>query len=331
MVKLRHLLPTLTIFSILLATGALAQTGLTTIQDTVTTADGKPFNGTVIVTWNGFTAPSGGTIAPHSTSAQIYNGVLSILLVPTTTASAGAYYLATYNSSDGLTTWSETWEVPPSVTPLNLNQVRVPQAGSGSSGSSGGSGGSITLPIPISDVSNLSSTLATMSASISTLTTQVTSLTVTPIFVDGETPGGSVNGSNKSFTLATSPSPATSLDLYRNGLAQSVGVDYTISGNTITFLQVATPQPGDLLEAFYRAAGIGQAAAFADNEAPAGVENGVNSTFTLSYAPNPAISLRLYKNGLLLRQGSEYLVAGTTITFATAPQATDVILSYYRH
>jgi hypothetical protein len=329
MVKLRHLLPTLTLFSILFATCALAQNSLTTIQDTVTTANGTPFNGTLIVTWNGFTAPSGGTIAPHSTSVAIYNGVLSILLVPTTTASAGAYYLATYNSNDGLTTWNETWEVPPSITPLTLNQVRVPQAG-GSSGNSGGSG-SITLPIAITDVTNLSSTLSSLSSSISTLTTQVNSLTAPPVFIDGETPGGAINGSNKSFTLANSPSPATSLDLYRNGLVQSVGVDYTISGNTITFLLVATPQPGDLLQAFYRAAGIGQTASFSDNEAPAGTPNGFNTTFTLSFAPNPALSLRLYKNGLLLRQGTDYLLAGATITFASAPQATDLIVAYYRH
>ena len=332
MVKLRHLLPTLTLFSILFTAGAPAQNTLTAIQDTVYNADGTLFNGTIIVTWNGFTAPSGGTIAPHSTSAQIYNGVLSILLVPTTTASAGAYYLATYNSSDGTTTWTETWQVPPSTTPLTLNQVRVPQTGSGSSsGSSGNSGGSITLPIPISDVTNLSTTLASLSSSLSTLTTQVSNLTVTPVFVDGETPGGAINGSNQTFTLANSPSPATSLDLYRNGLVQSVGVDYTISGSTITFLQVATPQSGDILQAFYRAAGIGPAASFSDDESPAGTENGVNTTFTLSFAPNPALSLRLYRNGILLKQGTDYLLAAATITFATAPQATDVLVSYYRH
>ena len=219
MIKLRYLLPTLTIFSILFATDAQAQSSLTSIQDTVLNANGTPFNGALIVTWNGFTAPSGGPIAPHSTSAQIYNGVLSILLVPTTTA-AGAYYLATYNSSDGTTTWSETWEVPASSTPLTLNQVRV-ASGTTSTGTTGSSG-SISLPIPISDVSNLSTTLTTLSSSISTLTSQVSALTVTPVFVDGETPGGTINASNRTFTLASAPSPATSLDLYRNGLVQAV-------------------------------------------------------------------------------------------------------------
>ncbi|MGC2656621.1 MAG: hypothetical protein WA324_01495 [Bryobacteraceae bacterium] len=333
MVKLRHLLPTLTLFSILIATGAPAQNSLTAIQDTVLNADGTPFQGTLIVTWNGFTAPSGGTIAPHSTSAQIYGGVLSILLVPTTTASAGAYYLATYNSSDGTTTWSETWQVPASSTPLTLNQVRVPQTGSGtgSTGTSGTSSGSISLPIPISDVSNLSTTLSTLSSSISTLTSQVSVLTVTPVFIDGETPGGTINGGNATFTLANAPSPATSLDLYRNGLVQSVGVDYRISGNTITFLPGSIPQTGDLLQAFYRAAGIGPAANFSDDESPAGTENGSNTTFTVSFAPSPVLSLRLYRNGLLLRQGTDYLLAGATITFAAAPQSTDQIVAYYRH
>lgn len=71
-------------------------------------------------------------------------------------------------------------------------------------------------------------------------------------FVDGETPAGAINGSNVTFTLANTPSPTGSLNLYRNGLAMKAAVDYTISGNTITFLAASTPQNGDVLIAFYR-------------------------------------------------------------------------------
>lgn len=67
-------------------------------------------------------------------------------------------------------------------------------------------------------------------------------------FADNETPSGANPGSV--FTLANSPSPAASLILIRNGVAQVQGVDYTISGNTITY---TTPMAsGDTHAAWYR-------------------------------------------------------------------------------
>src|ERR1700728_742890 len=179
MVKIRQLLPFLFICSTLFVTSAFAQTTLTEIRDTVTNSDGTPFNGTVVITWNGYANP--GTVSPLSTSANIYNGALSVLLVPTTTASAGAYYQAVYNSSDGTVTWSEIWQVPPSATPLTLSQVRQSStqgSGGSGSGSGSGSGGSqyATLPIDISEITGLSSDLASLTGSISSLTTQVNSL-----------------------------------------------------------------------------------------------------------------------------------------------------------
>ena len=67
-----------------------------------------------------------------------------------------------------------------------------------------------------------------------------------------ETPAGTVNSSNVNFTLANAPSPATSLVLYRNGLKMAAGVDYTLSGNAVTFYVASTPQTGDQLNANYR-------------------------------------------------------------------------------
>lgn len=51
-------------------------------------------------------------------------------------------------------------------------------------------------------------------------------------FADSETPA-TVSGTV--FTLAHTPNPALSLELYVNGLLQIQGTDYTISGPTITF------------------------------------------------------------------------------------------------
>lgn len=54
-------------------------------------------------------------------------------------------------------------------------------------------------------------------------------------FADNETPSGTINGSNAAFTLAHSPSPAASLILEMNGQILTQGVEYTLSGATITF------------------------------------------------------------------------------------------------
>lgn len=70
-------------------------------------------------------------------------------------------------------------------------------------------------------------------------------------FADGETPAGTINSSNKIFTLAHVPSPASSLQLYLNGaLQQSAGGDYTLSSLTITFN--SAPLTGSILLAWYR-------------------------------------------------------------------------------
>ena len=53
-----------------------------------------------------------------------------------------------------------------------------------------------------------------------------------------------MNGTNATFTLAATPNPAASLALYRNGLLQNAGADYTLSGQTVQFVTAAVPQPG---------------------------------------------------------------------------------------
>lgn len=74
-------------------------------------------------------------------------------------------------------------------------------------------------------------------------------------FIASETPSGTINGSNTTFTLANTPATvngsASSLELLLNGVVLEAGSgnDYTLSGNTITMLLV--PQTGDKLRAWY--------------------------------------------------------------------------------
>jgi hypothetical protein len=68
-----------------------------------------------------------------------------------------------------------------------------------------------------------------------------------------ETPSGTVNGVNTIFTLQNIPNPASTLQLYWNGVLQTQGIDYTLSGLTITFF--VAPPTGSLV-AYYWWGGV---------------------------------------------------------------------------
>lgn len=64
-------------------------------------------------------------------------------------------------------------------------------------------------------------------------------------------------------------------------------------------------------------------------EVPAGAINGVNVTFTLSQDPNPDAGMVLFQDGLILNQGTDYTLAGTTITMAVAPNFAQTLYAFY--
>lgn len=72
-------------------------------------------------------------------------------------------------------------------------------------------------------------------------------------FVYGETPGGTVNGTNPTFTLANTPVSGT-VAVYVDGVRMAVGgaADYTIATSTITFNASAIPQTGDVVVCDYQ-------------------------------------------------------------------------------
>jgi hypothetical protein len=70
-------------------------------------------------------------------------------------------------------------------------------------------------------------------------------------FADEETPAGVINGSNATFTLAHTPSPAI-VYLVKNRLNMIPTTDYTLAGNTITYTAGSKPQTGDIHFASYR-------------------------------------------------------------------------------
>jgi hypothetical protein len=76
-------------------------------------------------------------------------------------------------------------------------------------------------------------------------------------FADAEVPSGSITGTtgsdgNATFTLAHTPSPAGSLQLYVNGQYQKATLDYTLATATISFQTGAIPLSGAIIIANYR-------------------------------------------------------------------------------
>ncbi len=252
-----------------------AQPALTTIQDILYRADGTRFNGTLYITYNAFQAGDNSNIATANLTVPIVNGVLNVSLAPTTTASAGAQYNVTFNQN-GVNQFTQVWAVPPSSVVLHLRDVLV------STGAVVGPA-PVTAPIDISDVVGLANALALTAQKGVGFTLGRTAIIdqsglidgaagnlsdcmhvdgssgscgaatgVYPGFSDSEAPAGAINGANTAFTLAFTPSPAASLELYLNGLRLDDGIDYTLSGNSITFFTGSIPQTGDILLASYR-------------------------------------------------------------------------------
>lgn len=63
-----------------------------------------------------------------------------------------------------------------------------------------------------------------------------------PVFyIDAETPQGNFDGTNRTFLLSRAPDPSSSLVLTLNGGVLTLGVDYDISGNIITFITAPSP------------------------------------------------------------------------------------------
>jgi len=73
---------------------------------------------------------------------------------------------------------------------------------------------------------------------------------------------------------------------------------------------------------------LGSAPRFAPTEIPAGAMNGANTSFTLTHSPRTGY-LSLHLNGSLLQSGvgNDYTITANTITMATAPLATDVLIA----
>jgi hypothetical protein len=212
------------------------------------------------------------TIATQSITVKIVDGNLHVQLVPTTTSTPTTYYAAKYNSN-GRVQFAETWLVPSSAQPLRVQDVRVAASAADSGGGTSQESDVVGLIAdlgarPLKGPGFAAGRTAVVDAlgAIESASGNATDCMhvdgssgpcggVQPSFVDGDSPAGIVDGSNTSFTLSAVPNPASSLAVYRNGMLQKIGQDYSLTGSTIQFVTAGAPQPGDTLLAGYRLSG----------------------------------------------------------------------------
>jgi hypothetical protein len=339
-----------------------AAPALTTIQDTLYKADGTPLNGVVIITWPSFVAADGSKIGAQTLTVPVPSGYFQVALVPTVGASTTVAYSVRINSA-GKNQSTELWSVPQSSTPLSIQDVMIVQTGGVVIGSVGGTITVSDTTIPITDVVGLSNELAMrpmMGAAFADSRAAIINATggidaaagdlsncvhvdgtsgscglsasAASAFVDAEVPAGTINGTNTQFTLAATPVPTSSLAVWRNGLFLKSGMDFTVSGNAITFVGNSTPLIGDTILASYRNSVV-SGVTFVDAETPGGLVNGLNAMFTLVGLPNPPTSLAVYRDGLRMQLGVDYAVNGSTVEFAPGqwPQIGDTLVCSYRY
>lgn len=149
--------------------------------------------------------------------------------------------------------------------------------------------------------------------------------------VRNETPSGTINSSNTSFTLASTPL-TNSLRLYLNGQRLTYTNDYTLSGTTITM--VVAPTTGDTLLADYEISSgtfSTGSTSFIYNETPSGTVNGSTTAFDTAFN-YVAGTIQVYRDGQLMKGGgADYTETdANTITFVTAPVTGSVLLVSYQ-
>jgi hypothetical protein len=69
---------------------------------------------------------------------------------------------------------------------------------------------------------------------------------------------------------------------------------------------------------------------YVDAAVPTGAINGINNVYTITQAPSPVDSIRVFVNGVLQLKGTDYTLATTTITFVTAPPVSAALTVWYR-
>lgn len=134
--------------------------------------------------------------------------------------------------------------------------------------------------------------------------------------INGEVPGGTINGTNTVFNLSSVPVPGTE-EIFVGVGRVFPGSDYSIAGQVITFVTGAQPVSGGSVHASYFS--VASAGNRVNNEVLTGVIDGINTVFNLSSVPVPGTEEIFVGVGRAF-PGSDYNATGTTIQFVNGAQ-----------
>lgn len=252
-----------------------AQTSTTTVSGTITDAAGDLLSGSCAIHAVGpFSAATGWRVIGATVTVKFTNGQFLANVIPTDSATpAGQYYKVTCSIPDQTVnghiitkfSWGPRyWLVPTNAGSIDLGTVEItapPPTPSWSLllsqvGQSRATQGQVQMWMgsswqPGTLPPGLLFTSPPQGGQY--IRWNATQNAWQPVsFSDQEILSGTVDGTNATFTLLNPPNPPAGLVLFRNGLAQLAGADYTISCNTVTFVPAVIPQPGDLLIAWCR-------------------------------------------------------------------------------
>lgn len=153
--------------------------------------------------------------------------------------------------------------------------------------------------------------------------------------VQGETPGGSVNGSNTAYTTA-SVFATGSLRVYLNGQRLTAGSGNDYVETTQGFTMQYAPATGDVMLIDYNITNtafvIGSNSIIVQ-ETPTGSVNGSNTSFTVLQSKYVANTLEVFLNGVEQTRGVDYTetTPGSGIfTFTAAPFTGDIVRVSYQ-
>lgn len=157
---------------------------------------------------------------------------------------------------------------------------------------------------------------------------------------DVKVPSGTVTGSGPAAATIINISDIDGLQNALN-LRPTVGTTFGVSRSAVIdatgAIDAAAGNPSDCLHVDgtsgpCSSGGSAAAPTFVDAEVPSGTLDGSNAAFSLANIPTPAASVALYRNGLLLRQGGDYVISLNGITFqpGAEPQPGDILSAFYR-
>ena len=142
-----------------------------------------------------------------------------------------------------------------------------------------------------------------------------------------EIPTGTIDGTNKVFTLVNAPASSASVQVILDGVQHYNGIDYTVSGSTITF--VTAPIVGTTIFSYYYNLVSGTPTITFYAETPTGLINSTNAVYNLIASPSNVNSLLLILDGVTQYAGVDYTLVGSTTTFVTAPLTGSTLFAYY--